>query len=302
MRNWLAHHAASLADALRRFLRTPFAAGFTALAIGVAITLPAGMYLVVQNLNHLAGDLPTHPEISLYLAEQSTQREREAIRQKIEAHPSIAKRRFVSNEEALKRLNAQGLGDITAGLDRNPLPDAWVLTASQASPQELEALRKELAALPGVESVHADSVWAGRLHAMLDLGRQIVLLLAGLFGLALAAIAGNAIRAQILGRREEIEVSRLIGATDRYIRRPFLYLGALQGLLGGLAAGTVLAGAGLWLRTPVEHLSSLYGSNFHLLPPSPPEIAVVLGFTTLFGWLGAWLSVTRSLRQVEAGP
>jgi len=124
--------------------------------------------------------------------------------------------------------------------------------------------------------------------------------LAGLFAIALVAISGNAIRAQVLTRRDEILVSRLIGATDRHIRRPFLYLGALQGLLGGLAAGGVLAIADEVLRAPVAHLASLYGSSFHLLPPTAIEIAVVLGLTTLFGWLGAWLAVSRTLRQVEA--
>jgi cell division transport system permease protein len=125
-------------------------------------------------------------------------------------------------------------------------------------------------------------------------------MLAALFAIALVAISGNAIRAQVLVRRDEIQVSRLIGATDRYIRRPFIYLGALQGLLGGLAAGGVLALAGWQLQFPVEHLANLYGSAFRLQPPSSSEIAVVLGLTTLFGWLGAWISVTRALRQVES--
>jgi cell division transport system permease protein len=126
-----------------------------------------------------------------------------------------------------------------------------------------------------------------------------VWLLAALFAIALIAISGNAIRAQVLSRRDEIQVSRLIGATDRYIRRPFLYLGALQGLLGGLAAGGVLALAGRALSAPVAHLAGLYGSTFHLLPPSGIEIAIVLGLTALFGWLGAWITVTRTLHQVE---
>jgi cell division transport system permease protein len=151
-----------------------------------------------------------------------------------------------------------------------------------------------------VAETHLDSQWADRLQAALAIGRTGVWLLAGLFAIALIAISGNAIRAQVLSRRDEILVSRLIGATSRYIRRPFLYLGALQGLLGGLAAGGVLAVAGWMLRAPVAHLASLYGSTFELLPPTGIEIALVLGLTTLFGWLGAWLSVTRALHQVEA--
>ncbi|KAB2308601.1 ABC transporter permease [Betaproteobacteria bacterium SCN2] len=297
MNGWLAHHLASFADALRRMLRTPFSAGFTALAIGVAITLPVGMYLAVSNLGQLAGGLPTQPEISLFLAGKASPAEREAIQRKLEAHPDIEQRRFVSSEAALERLNAQGLSDITAGLERNPLPDAWVLTLKQSAPQALDTLRKELSALPGVESVHADSIWAERLQAILGIGRMLVLLLSGLFGLALIAIASNAIRAQILVRREEIEVSRLIGATDRYIRRPFLYYGALQGASGALAALGILALLGLALQGPVSQLATLYGSPFRLTPLSLPAGAAVLGAATLFSWLGAWIAVTRALRK-----
>lgn len=299
MNSWLAHHLASFTDALRRMLRAPFSAGFTALAIGVAITLPVSMYLAVTNLNHLAGDLPTQPEVSLFIAENATQDERDAIKKKLVAHPSIDQRRFVSSEAALERLNAQGLTDITAGLDKNPLPDAWVLTLQQTGPREMEALRKELAALPGVESVHADSVWAERLQAMMGIGRQVVLLLTVLFGLALIAIASNAIRAQILARREEIEVSRLIGATDRYIRRPFLYYGALQGASGALAALSILALLGLALEGSVGQLATLYGSPFRLAQLGLIEGAAVLGAATLFSWLGAWVALTRALRKFD---
>lgn len=299
MNSWLAHHLASFADALRRMLRAPFSAGFTALTIGVAITLPVSMYLAVANLNHLAGGLPTQPEISLFLADKATQDQREALQQKLERHPVIEQRRFVSSEAALERLNAQGLTDLTAGLDKNPLPDAWVLTLKQSSPQAMEALRKELAALPGVESVHADSIWAERLQAMLAIGRLVVFLLASLFGLALVAIASNAIRAQILARREEIEVSRLIGATDRYIRRPFLYYGALQGATGALAALGILALLGLALAGPVSQLATLYGSPFRLLPLGLAAGLAVVAAATLFSWLGAWMAVTRTLRKFD---
>jgi cell division transport system permease protein len=299
MKSWLAHHLASLTDALRRFLRTPFATVFTALAIGVAITLPVGMYLTLKNINFLAGDLPTQPEISLFISEGASQVERDALKQKLDTLPTLDKHRFVSREAALERLNAQGLTDVTAGLDKNPLPDAWVLTPKQASPQEMETIRKQLSALPGVESVQADSIWAERLQALLRVGRQIVMLLSALFGLALIAIASNAIRAQILARREEIEVSRLIGATDRYIRRPFLYYGALQGATGALATLAILTLLGTALDGPVSKLATLYGSPFQLSPLDILEGALVLVGATLFSWLGAWLAVSRTLRKFD---
>jgi cell division transport system permease protein len=300
MIGWLRHQKHALASSLRRLKTQPVATLLTALAMGVAISLPSGLYLLLDNLNRLAGNLPAQPEISVFLDAEASAAQKQALTARLKM-PDIAEARFAPKEEALATLSmAQDLADITAGLTENPLPDAWVVRPRATSREELAKLSDQLATLPGVAETHLDSQWAERLQAALTIGRTSVWLLAGLFAIALIAISGNAIRAQVLSRRDEILVSRLIGATDRYIRRPFLYLGALQGLLGGLASGGVLALAGWMLHPPVAHLASLYGSAFHLLPPTATEIAVVLGLTTLFGWLGAWISVARALRQVEA--
>jgi cell division transport system permease protein len=300
MIGWLRHQKHALTSSLRRLKTQPVATLLTALAMGVAISLPSGLYLLLDNLNRLAGNLPAQPEISVFLDADASAPQKQALTARLKM-PDIAEARFAPKEEALATLSmAQDLADITAGLTENPLPDAWVVRPRATSREELAKLSDQLATLPGVAETHLDSQWAERLQAALTIGRTSVWLLAGLFAIALIAISGNAIRAQVLSRRDEILVSRLIGATDRYIRRPFLYLGALQGLLGGLAAGGVLALAGWMLHPPVAHLASLYGSAFDLLPPTATEIAIVLGLTTLFGWLGAWISVARALRQVEA--
>jgi cell division transport system permease protein len=300
MIGWLRHQKHALAAALRRLGAHTVATLLTALAMGVAISLPGGLYLGLGHLDRLAGDLPAQPEISIFLDAEASNAQKQAIAVRLK-QPDIAEARYVPKDVALAALSeAQDLTDITAGLTQNPLPDAWVARPHTASREELARIAAELGKLPGVAETHLDSQWAERLQAALAIGRTGVWLLAGLFAIALVAISGNAIRAQVLARRDEILVSRLIGATDRYIRRPFLYVGALQGLLGGLAAGGVLAVVGTLLRAPVEHLAGLYGSAFHLLPPSAIEIVAVLGLTTLFGWLGAWLSVTRALHQVEA--
>jgi cell division transport system permease protein len=299
MIGWFRHQKHALTAALRRLSSQPVATLLTALAMGVAISLPSGLYLALGNLDRLAGDLPAQPEISVFLEAELPTVHRQAIAARLK-RSDIAQARYVSRDEALATLSAsQDLADITAGLTQNPLPDAWVVRPRATSREELARVADSLGKLPGVAETHLDSQWAERLQAALAFGRTVVWLLAGLFAIALIAISGTAIRAQVLARRDEIHVSRLIGATDRYIRRPFLYLGALQALLGGLAAGGVLAVAGRILSTPVEHLAGLYGSAFHLLPPSGIEIAAVLGLTTLFGWLGAWLSVARTLHQVE---
>ena len=300
MIGWLRHQKHALTAALHRLRTQPVAALLTALAMGVAISLPSGLYLGLGHLGRLAGELPAQPEISVYLDAGVSAAQKQAIAARLK-QSDIALARYVPKDEALAALStAQDLADIAAGLTHNPLPDAWVVRPQTTSREELVRVAANLGKLPGVAETHLDSQWADRLQAALAIGRTGVWLLAGLFAIALIAISGNAIRAQVLVRRDEIHVSRLIGATDRHIRRPFLYVGALQGLLGGLAAGGVLAIAGEILRGPVERLAGLYGSTFHLLLPTPIEIVAVLGLTALSGWLGAWLSVTRALRQVEA--
>lgn len=300
MISWLRHQKHALGSALRRLAGHPVATLLTALAMGVAISLPSGLYLMLGNLSRLAGDLPAQPEISVFVHADASAAHTRALAARLK-QSDIASARFVSRDDALAALSsAQDLTDITAGLTHNPLPDAWVVQPRDGSRAELSRISTELAALPAVAETHLDSQWADRLQAALQIGRTGVWLLAGLFAIALVAISGNAIRAQVLVRRDEIQVSRLIGATHHYIRRPFLYLGALQGLLGGLAAGGVLAFAGWVLQTPVTDLARLYGSGYSLVPPTLGEAAIVLGLTTLFGWLGAWLSVTRALRQVES--
>lgn len=297
---WLRHQKRALGAALRRLGAQPVATLLAALAMGVAISLSSGLYLVLGNLERLAGGLPAQPEISVFLDPDVSTADRQRIAERL-GQADIAHARFVPRDEALLALGAaQDLSDITAGLTHNPLPDAWVVRPHAATREALAQMAAALDDLPGVAETHLDSEWAERLQAGLDIGRSVVAVLAALFAVALVAVSGNAIRAQVLARRDEIQVSRLIGATDRHIRRPFLYVGALQGLLGGLVAGGVLAIAGALLRPGVERLAGLYGSTFHLAPPTLVEIAVVLGLTAGFGWLGAWLAVSQTLRQVEA--
>lgn len=298
--NWLRQQWRASLAALRQLGRQPIATFLTTLAIGVAISLPSGLYLALTNLDRLAGSLPTQPEISLYLESDIAANEREALAKRLQQHPLLASRRYIPRDEALKALGeSQNLADITAGLEQNPLPDAWIVQPTQATPAQMKRLEAEFKQLPGVAEVHLDSAWVERLQAALALGHIVVLILASLLGMALVAISGNAIRALILAKRDEIEVSRLIGATDRYIRRPFLYLGALQGLLGGVAAIGVLALAGVLLHPPIARLAALYGSQYQLHPPTLMEVGAALATTTLLGWLGAWVTVARTLRQVE---
>jgi cell division transport system permease protein len=203
----------------------------------------------------------------------------------------------VSREEALRELRqAEGLADVVAALERNPLPDAFVLRARDSSAAALESLAADLRALPGVARVQVDSAWAQRLGALARIGKLALAFLAGLLAVGLIAVTFNTIRLQILTLREEIEVSRLLGATDAFVRRPFLYLGVLQGLAGAVIGLAVLWAGVATLNRPVRDLAQTYGSDFQLALLPWPETAALLAIAALLGWLGAMLSVSKYLR------
>jgi len=222
------------------------------------------------------------------------------LRRLLTQHPAIARVEFVARADALEQLKkSTGLADVIGGLQQNPLPDAFVIYPKPGEAQALETLRNELAKLPRVAQAQLDSAWAYKLDALLKFGRILALILAGLLSLALVAITFNTIRLQILTQSSEIEVSKLIGATNSFIRRPFLYFGAIQGLLGGIMAWVIITLSLLLLNFQLKTLSQLYASHFTLHPLSFGDSISLLLFSMYLGWLGAWLSVARHLSQIE---
>jgi cell division transport system permease protein len=287
---WLRQHRQALRAALRRL------GVLNALVIGVAVSLPAGGYALLESLRALAGRATLEPQISLFLRPEAKRAEADALGRALRADRRVASVRFVPREEALKQLAAvEGMDDVIASLGRNPLPDAFVVTASGA----LEPLASELAKLPNVAHVQADSAWARRLGALERLGRLALVLLAALLGAGLVAVTFNTIRLQILTQREEIEVAKLIGATDAFIRRPFYYQGLLQGATGGAFALLIVAVLLVLLNSEVRPLADSYGSAFRFAFLSLPAAGAVLAFAGGLGWLGAHLSVSRHLRHIE---
>lgn len=301
MTAWLRAHRQALALVLRQLGHSPFGTLLTVGVIGVALSLPAGLYLVLQNLGAAAGQVRGEPQISLFMNPGASPSEVREVEARLNQNPLVEEFRFIPRDKALKDLlQTSGLGDVAAGLERNPLPDAFAIRPASADADQMEQLRDELQKLPRVDAALLDSAWAKRLNTLLELGRRVALLLAGLLGFALLAVTVNTIRLQILSRRDEIEVSKLIGATDPFVRRPFLYQGALQGLLGGAAAWAVLALALRLLNPGVERLAQLYGTAFQLHGLSLADGLGLLLFAAMLGWLGAFLAVARYLR--EAGP
>jgi cell division transport system permease protein len=264
-----------------------------ALVIGIALALPAGGYALLESLRPAAARLALEPRISLFLEPQVRRSDAEALGKRLRADPRIRAVRFIPREEALKEMSAvQGLAEVIGALGRNPLPDAFVVTSN-------ENIADELARLPGVAHVQADAVWARRLAAAAAVLQLGLSLLAALLGAALVAVTFNTIRLQILTQRDEIEVSKLIGATDAFIRRPFYYLGLLQGLVGGAVALALVAAALALLNREVVLLAESYGSAFRLAFLPAAEAAAVVLFAGFLGWLGAQLSVARHLRAIE---
>jgi cell division transport system permease protein len=300
MRAWLWHHLDSLRATLARFARTPIVTLLNIGVIGIVLALPGGFHLALVNLQSAAHALAPEAQLSLFLALDAADSDASRIETRLKEHPAVRAYRYVPRDQALADLKAgTGLADVVDSLPQNPLPDAFIVEARDAAPQALEALRAEAAGWQGMAHVQVDSAWAQRLEAGLKVGRLAAAILAALFAFALVAVAFNTIRLQMLTRREEIEVARLIGATASFIRRPFLYFGALQGLAGGVAAWMILRLAVHVLNGGLAQLAQLYAARIEFGPLSPRDTVVLLAVSTGLGWLGSWLSVSRQLGQIE---
>ena len=297
MNSYLTQHANAQRDALRRLLATPLNTLLALLVIGVALALPSAGYVVLDNLRELVGGASGAPQISVFLQLDATRKDAGDVEHRLR-ELQAGTWRFVPRDEALKRLQATaGMAEIVASLPKNPLPDAYVVDPRDPAPEAMEELAAQFRAWPKVAHVQLDSAWVRRLDAFLRLGKLSVSLLAALFAGALIAITFNTIRLQILAQAAEIEVARLVGATDAFVRRPHLYFGALQGALGGLFAAVLVSLGVHALATPVSEIVALYGGSFALHGLSPLGVGLLATAGAGLGWLGALLSLAIHLRH-----
>lgn len=296
--NWLRSHRKALLLALRRLATAPLNTLLAVLGIGIALALPAGGQQLLARIAALGQGAAPTPQLTVFLEVGAERKAALAVEARLRERRDVARTELLPREETLARMKTEaGLADVIAALPHNPFPDAIVVTPADGAPATLERIAAEARQWRGVELVQADADWARRLAAFLRLGRTAVLFLAVLLGVGLIAITFNTIRLQVLTRRTEVEVSRLLGATDAFIRRPFLWHGTLLGLLGGAAGWAIVAGAMLWLRGPVAEVAALYGVELQLAPPAAIESAVLLGAAALLGWLGAALSMHQHLKD-----
>lgn len=299
MKAWFSQHRAALASAFRRLWSTPLNTVLSLLVIGIALTLPGFGYVMLDNLRDLGRNASGVQQISLFMQLDANKKEVGEIESRLR-QAANAKWHFVPKEDALKRMQtSEGMAEIVASLPRNPLPDAFIIEPVNTEPEALEILRKEISGWPKVAHVQLDSAWIKRFDAFLRLGKLALLMLAGLFAAGLVAVTFNTIRLQVMAQAAEIEVARMIGATDAFIRRPFYYFGALQGALGGLLAAGLVLGALHLLAAPVGELAALYGGSFALRAPDGLAVLVLTGGGAFLGWLGAQLSVSLSLRKFD---
>jgi len=300
MRTWLTQHGIVFFYTLKRLASTPATALLSITVMGIALSLPTGVYVLMENLQSISGQTAGSPQISLFLKQNAQKEDIDRIQQRLQEDSQIVNYQFVSKDSALIQLQqSSGLTDIAANLTYNPLPDAFVVHTRENTSDSLEQWKLTMQSWPEIAHVQFDSAWVDRLNALLKLGRSTVLMLATLLSIAIVAIMFNTIRLQILTKRDEIEISKLIGATDSFIRRPFLYFGAIQGLCGGIAAWLIIAWGIDALNGELMPFTQLYGLEIQLRHLSLQDSISLLLFSAWLGWLGARISVANHLWQIE---
>jgi cell division transport system permease protein len=299
---YLQRHAQVALDSLGRLYRNPLASLMTAAVIGIALALPSGLYLLLDNLQRLSGSWDNQASLSVFLRDEVPASAAENMATRISEWAEVASVQLITPEQALEEFSTHsGFSDALEALDENPLPAVLIVVPDNAhsEPDAARALQERFGALPEVELAQLDLEWVQRLTAMIEIARRGILVISALLALAVLLVIGNTIRLEIQNRREEILVTKLIGATNPFVRRPFWYSGLWYGLLGALLAW-LLVSAGFWLLAgPVAALAGLYQSEFALRTLPLLSLAILLGGGGLLGLLGSWLAVGRHLNEIE---
>jgi cell division transport system permease protein len=301
---WGSRHGHALLSSTGRLARHPLATLLTVLVMALALALPLGLDRLVSNVRTATGDFSGAIGLSAYLHLEVPEERLQQLARSAREHAGVAHVDVISSGAALEQFRKEsGFGAALDALTSNPLPPVISVTptAGASSPAEVETLRRYLAAWPEVESVQIDGDWVVRFNAILDELRDLLLLAGVLLGAGVVAVVGNTIRLEIDNRRAEIEVTKLVGGTNAFVRRPFLYAGTLYGMLAGVTAWLIVLAATLSLQPATSRLALAYGSHFVLTGPDARDAGYALAAGTLLGWIGAWLAAARHLARIEPG-
>jgi cell division transport system permease protein len=299
---WITRHLQTSIGSLGRLAQHKLATALTVLVIGIALALPACLHLLVTNAQTATGNWNRAVDLTVFLKQPTSAEEARRTTERIRQRRDVAEVELILADAALKEFRRDsGFGDAIDALNENPLPHTIVVrpAPAYANAANLQGLATDIRALPSVEAVQLDTAWVNRLNAILEAFRRGLVLAAAILGLGVMVIVGNTIRLDIQNRRDEIEVTKLVGGSDAFVRRPFLYNGFWYGLAGAVTAWLITLAAIAILREPIGRLAALYGSTFELRPLGlEPSLTLLLAGVAL-GWLGSYVAASRHLRAIE---
>lgn len=299
---YVLNHAHGLFSSLGRLTRSPFTTGMTILVLSIAIALAGSFYIVVSNIQQLTGNLESSNQMSLFLKEHVTESAAQKLSEQLGQNPKVETVKFISRQQAMEEFKAHsGFSDALNALSTNPLPNVIQLLPKNTlqDNESIQQLMVEFKQLPNVDFVQVDMQWVARVQALMLMVSRSVTVVSVLLGIAVTFITGNTIRLELQNRQDEVYISKLVGATNAFIQRPFLYTGFWLGLIAGFLAWIVVTLMLLMLKSPVERLSSLYNSEFELLFLGFGEFLILLMLSSVLAVLGAWVVLNYQLRQIK---
>ncbi len=297
---YLLHHLQSLVFSLGKIYQAPATTIMTVAVIGITLSLPGGFYLFLKNIDAMSGDFRSSSQIGLYLDLDVSEKRARAVEKDIGSMAQVESTRFISRDMSLEEFRQNsGFGKSIDTLSSNPLPHTIIVEPVAADTFEIRNLVNKLQAMPEIEIAKLDTEWLERLYTIIEIARRSVTIITILFACAVLLIIGNTIRLDIQNRYQEIIVTKLIGATDAFIRRPFLYGGVWYGLLGGIFSWLIVEIGYLAISGPLERLNLLYQSEMTLITFSFHDFIILITSSTLLGLAGSWIAVARHLNQIE---
>ncbi|MBK6739816.1 MAG: cell division protein FtsX [Haliea sp.] len=298
---WLQHHRLSAADSLVRVLDNPGSSLLTWLVIGIALALPVGLNVALDNVSKVSTGWESPAQISLFLQNGVADDRAKQLLAELSAREDVRETRFISREEALDEFrDLSGFADVLANLDENPLPDLILVTPKPTLDEPaVSALRTALEQNADVAEAVLDMAWLQRLNSLMELSRRVVLAVGGLLVVGVLLILGNTIRLAIESRRDEILIVKLVGGSNGFVRRPFLYTGLWYGVGGGVLAALLVSAALWYLEEPIGELAMLYESAFYLTGLGIMGALNLIILGGILGLAGAWLAVSRHLVHIE---